>query len=160
MSRVATASRQESLGIPASVETYWGFSYIKDSSLTGKLQGFRITSQQQVPALTSFNKLYGEVDTVGEKTALSLLNGFTTTEEQNGQQKVSFKILLGGSLYHFSGVLSADGSQITDGFVEKHLDPEIEPDGSWSATAVPGPTTEKPGKVKDKRKKHRGSHRR
>lgn len=151
MSKVATDEGRALQLSPQPLRQFWSLTII-DSALTGELQGFEIMSQQPTPAGVNVNRLFGGVDTSGSQTMLSLMDGVTDVVEQDGKlrQIVSFEIIVRGVRFNFDGgVLSADGSRITDGFIEK--DSEFEPDGTWSATAVPGPPTDRPGKGKGRR---------
>lgn len=153
MSKVATAETGGPLGIPHRLHDLWNLTVVT-SSLTGRLQGLLITSQRvELGGGSHTQDIYGGVQTVRPNTILGLMDGQTVVDD-TGRQTVSFEIIFDGEHFHFNnGVLSADGSQIIGGSIEKSplplkTPPEFEPDGTWSATAVPGPTTDKPGKGK------------
>lgn len=149
MSRVATASESEPLHAPVRLRKLWIVS-IHNSTIPVRLRNFEITSQQPSPNAMNINRLFGDVDTDGVTTALSLMNGFTVWDPLTGQQKVSFRIVVDGQSYEFSGgVLNANGSMITEGKILKDPlggDDIIVEDGTWSAQAPTGPLpeTEKP----------------
>ena len=155
MSRVAPAEGRALQGGPKPLRQFWTLT-ITDSVLTGQLQGFEIMSQQPAPAEININRLFGGVDTIGGETVLSIVDGVTDVVESEGrqQQKVSFEIIVRGERFYFSqGVLSADGSQITGGSIDSNSH-SSEPEGTWSATALPGPTTDRPGKRKGQTGRH------
>jgi hypothetical protein len=169
MSKVATAKESELLGSPAPLQEFWRLK-IEDSSLNN-IGDFQIMSQQSVPNGLSVNRLFGGVDGfdfTNKLTVFSLVDGMTEMAGIDGQiqQLVSFEVMVEGERFRFqNGVLSADGLQINDGTIIKHLNDgtiikhpfDFEPDGTWSATASGGPPVEKPGKGKGRKQ---GYHRR
>jgi hypothetical protein len=144
MSRVATAeSRTLSHGFVPLSEN-WALR-IEHSSLTGRLDGLEIMSQQPKPTVENVETLFGGVESAADPTVYALLDGQTALTERDGstRQSVSFELIIGGQSYVFSGgELSADASSIGGGKISRYPlgspdDPEVE-DGTWSAQARPG----------------------